>query len=191
MEDLQAVLESTTTKNLFQSRAIIISEGINSAVAKRVIGDLLALEKADPKKDITIYLNSPGGEVSSGFGIYDTMRFIEPKVKIVVSGLAASIATVILLGADKKDRYSLPHSRLLIHQPLIGGTFQGQASDIEITANEIIKTRELLVDLYHKETNQPVERIRKDIERDYWMTAPQALEYGLITKIISSRAELI
>ena len=107
-----------------------------------------------------------------------------------MTGLAASAATVILLAAEAKHRYSMPNSRLLIHQPLIGGSIQGQASDIEIHAKEIIKTREKIAELYTKETKQPIDRVRKDIERDYWMTAPEALEYGLITKVISSWNEV-
>ena len=191
IEELSALLEGNIGRNLFSQRLMVVSEGINSAVAKRVIEQLLALEAADAKKDIWLFLNSPGGEVNSGFGIYDTMRFIRPTVKVVVTGLAASIATVILLGADKQHRYTLPNSRLLIHQPLIGGQMQGQASDIEITANEILKTREKLAELYHKETKQPIERIRKDIERDYWMTAQEAVDYGLITRIVSNWQELV
>lgn len=190
-EDFSSLLELATNKKLFDQRIIVLSDPIHSQVAKRMIEQLLSLEAADPQKDIWMFLNSPGGEVSSGFGIYDTMRFIRPNVKIVVTGLAASIATVILLGAAKEHRYSLPNSRLLIHQPLIGGHVQGQASDIEITANEIIKTRQKLVELYHAETKQPIERVQKDIERDYWMNAKEAQEYGLVSKIISSWKEVM
>lgn len=190
-EDLSSLLEMASNKRLFEQRIIVLSDPIHSQVAKRVIEQLLALEAADPQKDIWMFINSPGGEVSSGFGIYDTMRFVRPKVKIVVTGLAASIATVIMLGADKEHRYTMPNSRVLIHQPLIGGHVQGQASDIEITANEIIKTREKLVELYHRETKQPIERLKKDIERDYWMSAQEALEYGLVSRVITSWNEIL
>jgi ATP-dependent Clp protease, protease subunit len=189
-DDLSSILEAATHKKLFDQRLIVLSEAIHSASAKRIIEQLLALEAADPSKEIWLFLNSPGGEINSGFGIYDTIRFIRPEVKIIVTGLAASAATVILLAAEAKYRYSLPNARLLIHQPLIGGNIQGQASDIEIHAKEILRTREKIAELYNKETKQPIERVRKDIERDYWMTAQEALEYGLITKVISSWNEV-
>lgn len=189
-DDLTSILEAMTQKKLFDQRIVILSEAIHAGSAKRVIEQLLTLEADDASKEIWLFLNSPGGEVNSGFGIYDTIRFIRPEVKIIVTGLAASAATVILLAAEAKHRYSMPNSRLLIHQPLIGGSIQGQASDIEIHAKEIIKTREKIAELYTKETKQPIDRVRKDIERDYWMTAPEALEYGLITKVISSWNEV-
>lgn len=189
-EDINNLIESSLQKKLFDKRVIVLSEAIHAQSAKMVIEKLLALEAADENQDIWIYLNSPGGEISSGFGIYDTIRFIKPKVKILVTGLAASIATVILLAAEKEFRYSLPNSRLLIHQPLIHGNIQGQASDIEIHAKEILKMREKIAELYTKETGQPIDRVRRDIERDYWMTSSEALEYGLITKIVSSRSEI-
>ena len=188
--DFANIFEAIPQKKLYEERTIILSESINSKSAKRVLEALLSFEAQDPDKDIWLFLNSPGGEVSSGFAIYDTMRFIRPKVKIVVTGLAASIATVILLGAAKEHRYSLPNARLLIHQPLIAGSIQGQASDIEIHAKEIIKTREKIGLLYQAETNQPLDRIKKDIERDHWMSASEALEYGLITRIVATRSEI-
>ncbi|WP_186644367.1 ATP-dependent Clp protease proteolytic subunit [Fluviispira vulneris] len=190
LDELSSLMESTTHKKLFDQRLIVLSEAITSKSAKKIIEQLLALEAEDPAKDIWIFLNSPGGEVNSGFGIYDTIRFIRPEVKIIVTGLAASIATVILLAAETKHRYSLPNARLLIHQPLIGGNIQGQASDIEIHAKEILRTREKIAELYNKETKQPLERVRKDIERDYWMTAQEAQEYGLVNSIISSWNEV-
>jgi ATP-dependent Clp protease protease subunit len=190
LDDLSSLLESSANRHLFQNRTIVLSEGIGPDVARRIIGQLLAFDALDPEKPITMYLNSPGGEVSSGFAIFDTMRFIRPEVRVVVTGLAASIATVILLGAKKKYRLSLPNSRILIHQPLIPGAVQGQASDLEITAREIVKTREKLAVLYNQETGQPLERIQRDIERDYWMTAKEAQEYGLITRVITDRKEL-
>ncbi len=184
------VLETSALKVLFNSRIIVLSEGINSLIAKRTLEQLLAYDAADPEKDIYLFLNSPGGEVTSGFAIYDTLRFIRPNVKIVVAGLAASIATVILLGVKKEHRFALPNARLLIHQPLIGGYIQGQASDIDIHAKEILKTRERLAQLYQRETSLPLEKIQKDIERDYWMSAMEAKEYGLITNIVESWAQV-
>ncbi|BBH53163.1 ATP-dependent Clp protease proteolytic subunit [Fluviispira sanaruensis] len=190
LEELSSLMESATQRKLFDQRLIVLSEAITSKSAKKIIEQLLALEAEDPAKDIWIFLNSPGGEVNSGFGIYDTIRFIRPEVKIIVTGLAASIATVILLAAETKHRYSLPNARLLIHQPLIGGNIQGQASDIEIHAKEILRTREKIAELYNKETKQPLDRVRKDIERDYWMTAQEAQEYGLVNRIITSWNEV-
>lgn len=190
-DDLSSLLEGNAQRTLFKSRKIILSEGVNGQTARKVIEQLLALEAEDASKDIWMFLNSPGGEVNSGFGIYDTMRFIKPEVKVIVSGLAASIATVILLGAKKEFRFAMPNARLLIHQPLIGGHVQGQATDIEITAREMIKTREKIAVLYNKETGQPLERIERDIERDYWMTSEEAKEYGLISRVVSSWNELL
>jgi ATP-dependent Clp protease protease subunit len=190
LEELASVVDTAVTKQLYANRTIVLSEGIDSDAARRVISQLLAFDAAAPEKDILIYLNSPGGSVTSGFAIYDTMRFIRPQVKVVVSGLAASIATVILLGADKKNRIAMPNAQLLIHQPLIPGAVQGQASDLEITAKEIVKTREKLAKLYNEETGQPVARIQKDIERDYWMSAQEAVEYGLISRIVTNLKEV-
>ncbi len=189
-ENIPQILDWSIHKKLFDERIIVLSDPIHSLTAKKIIEKLLALEAVDSKKEITIFLNSPGGEVSSGFGIYDTIRFLRSPVKIIVTGLAASIATVILLGAKKENRFSMPNSRLLIHQPLISGNIQGQASDIEIHAKEIIKTREKIAQLYVKETKQPLERVQRDIERDYWMTAEEALEYGLISKIIQNYKDI-
>jgi len=189
-EELTTMLESSMHKRLFDQRLIILSEPIHAQSAKQVIERLLALEAADAQKDIWLFLNSPGGEISSGFGIYDTIRFIRPTVKIIVTGLAASIATVILLAAKKEFRYALPNARLLIHQPLIHGSIQGQASDIEIHAKEILKIREKIAELYTKETGQNIDRVRRDIERDYWMTAQEALDYGLLSRIVASWDEV-
>ena len=190
-DDIASLVEGRVGQKLFEKRLLVLSEPIHSAVAKRVMEQLLALDAQDPSADVWLFLNSPGGEVSSGFAIYDTMRFIRSEVKVVVTGLAASIATIILLGAKKPYRYSLPNSRLLIHQPLIGGSFQGQASDIEITAKEILKTREKIAQMYHLETGQDMARVQRDIERDYWMSAKEALDYGLITKIAGSFQEVL
>lgn len=191
LDDLASLIEGMSQKTLFKNRKLVLSEGIGSASARRVIEQLLALEADNATDPIWMFLNSPGGEVNSGFGIYDTMRFIKPEVKVIVTGLAASIATVILLGAKKENRLAMPNSRLLIHQPLIGGYVQGQATDIDITAREILKTRERIAELYNRETGQPVERVQRDIERDYWMTAQEAKDYGLISRIVTGWNELV
>jgi ATP-dependent Clp protease protease subunit len=187
---MDALSQMFNDQRLLENRTIFISEAIDSSVAKRVIGSLLALEAQAPGKLITVYQNSPGGEVNSGFAIYDTMRFISSDVRIINTGLCASIATIINLGADKKNRLSLPNCRFLIHQPLIGGTVRGPATDLEITATEIIKTRKKLNSMLAAECKQPLERVEKDTMRDYWMNAKEALEYGLISRIIENISDI-
>ena len=171
-------------RKLLESRSLFISEGIDSTVAKRVVGSLLTLEASDPGKPITIYQNSPGGEVNSGFAIYDTIRYISSEVTIVNTGLCASIATIINIAAKKENRLSMPNTRFLIHQPLIGGQIRAVAADIEIHANEILKTRERINKMLAEECGQPLERVEKDTMRDYWMNAGEALEYGLISRVV-------
>lgn len=183
------IVPNITEMKLLENRTIFISEGIDASVAKRVINNLLVLD-FENNNPITVYLNSPGGEVNSGFAIYDTMRALRSEVRICTAGLCASIATIINLGAPKEHRYGLPNSRYLIHQPLIGGHIQGQASDLEITAREIIKTRKKLNELLAQECKQPFARLEEDTARDYWMNAEEAKEYGLIHKIISSFSEM-
>lgn len=173
-------------KRLLDERIIFISEAIDSNVAKRVVGSLLTLEAKAPGKPITIYQNSPGGEVNSGFAIFDTIRYISSEVTIVNTGLCASIATIINIAAKKQNRLSMPNTRFLIHQPLIGGHIKGPATDLEIHANEILKTRERINKLLAEECGQPLARVEKDTMRDYWMNAGEALEYGLISKIVDS-----
>ncbi|NRA64465.1 MAG: ATP-dependent Clp protease proteolytic subunit [Pseudobacteriovorax sp.] len=171
---------------LVENRTIFVSEGINSAVAKRVVNHLLAFEAQDSSNPIYMYINSPGGEVNSGFAIYDTMRFIKSDVRVVCTGLCASIATVILLGADKQHRYGMANCKYLIHQPLIGGHVQGQASDLEITAREIIKTRKKINQLLSDECGKEYSQVEEDTTRDYWMNSDEALKYGLISKIVEN-----
>ena len=186
---LDGIVPKITEMKLLENRTLFISEGIDSKVAKRVISSLLALD-FESDKPINVYLNSPGGEVNSGFAIYDTLKAIKSPVRICTAGLCASIATIINLGAPKEHRYGLPNSRYLIHQPLIGGHIQGQASDLEITAREIIKTRKKLNQLLAQECGQPFERLEEDTARDYWMNAEEAKEYGLISKIIENFSEI-
>jgi len=175
------------TERLLATRTIQMFGSVSQDLTDRVIGQLLLLEAEDPSSPIVIVQNSPGGSVSDGLALYDTMRFVKPDVKIVCAGLTASIATITLLGADKKYRYSLPNTRFLIHQPLIPGSIFGQASDLEIAAQEIIKTRDTINQMLAEATGQSLERVAKDTQRDYWMTAEEALEYGLISEIVSSR----
>ncbi|GMV38899.1 MAG: ATP-dependent Clp protease proteolytic subunit 2 [Myxococcales bacterium] len=177
-------------EKLFKTRQLMLSGGVNEKLARGIITSLLALEADDPKKPITILMNSPGGSVNDGMAIYDTIRFIEAPVRIVCLGLAASIATIILIAADKSRRLCLPNTRLLIHQPLIPMQVFGPASDLEITATEILKTREKINHMLADACGQPLARVEKDTQRDYWMSAEQALEYGLISGIVSTRAEL-
>lgn len=174
---------------MYENRTLFLSEPVTSKTAKKFVSDLLTLdmESNDP---IRLYVNSPGGEVSSGFAIYDTIRYIKSEVTIINAGLCASIATIINISVPKERRISLPNTKFLIHQPLISGQIYGQASDIEIHANDIIKTRTKINTLLSKECGQPYERVEEDCARDYWMTATEALEYGLIGKVIENAGEL-
>ncbi|MBC7660430.1 MAG: ATP-dependent Clp protease proteolytic subunit [Chitinophagaceae bacterium] len=189
--DLEQLAGQQSENKLLEKRVIFVSEGINSAVAKKVVNNLLAMDAQDSSKPIYMYLNSPGGEVNSGFAIYDTMRFINSEVRVVCTGLTASIGTIILLGAPKKHRYTMPNTRFLIHQPLIGGHVQGQASDLEITAREIIKTRSKINHMLAEECGQPLAKVEEDTTRDYWMTAEEAKTYGLVTKIVANIKEIV
>ena len=167
---------------LLEDRIIFLGDAIDSAVANTVIAQLLFLEKADPKKPITLYVNSPGGHVTAGLAIYDTMQYIKPDVITVCVGLAASMGSVILAGGAKGKRYALKHSEVMIHQPLGGA--EGQATDIRIAAEHIIRTGDVLYKILSDHTGQDIETIRKDCDRDNFMTAEQALKYGLIDKIL-------
>lgn len=189
--DLEQLAGQQSENKLLEKRVIFVSEGINSAVAKKVVNNLLAMDAQDSSKPIYMYLNSPGGEVNSGFAIYDTMRFINSEVRVICTGLTASIGTIILLGAPKKHRYTMPNTRFLIHQPLIGGHVQGQASDLEITAREIIKTRSKINHMLSEECGQPLSKVEEDTTRDYWMTAEEAKSYGLVTKIVANIKEIV
>lgn len=170
---------------LLKDRIIFIGSPIDDSVANLVIAQLLFLESEDPEKDINIYINSPGGSVYSGLAIYDTMQYIKPDVSTICVGLAASMGAVLLTaGADGK-RFSLPNSRIMVHQPL--GGVHGQAVDIEIHAREILSIRERLNEILGKHTGKPVEQIARDTDRDYFMSAAQAKEYGLIDGVLEKR----
>ncbi|MDC6387271.1 ATP-dependent Clp endopeptidase proteolytic subunit ClpP [Maribacter sp. PR1] len=167
---------------LMMDRIIFLGTGINDQVANIVQAQLLFLESADASKDIQIYINSPGGSVYAGLGIYDTMQFIKPDVATICTGMAASMGAVLLCAGEKGKRSGLTHSRVMIHQPLGGA--QGQASDIEITAREILKLKEELYQIISKHSGQSIEKIHEDSDRDYWMKADAALEYGMIDEIL-------
>ncbi len=167
---------------LLEDRIIFLGDAIDSAVANTVIAQLLFLEKADPKAPITMYVNSPGGHVTAGLAIYDTMQYIKPDVITVCVGLAASMGSVILAGGAKGKRYALKHSEIMIHQPLGGA--EGQATEIRIAAEHILRTGEVLYKILADHTGQDIDTIRKDCDRDNFMTAEQAKKYGLIDKIL-------
>lgn len=168
---------------LLKDRVIFLSGPIDSDVANIIIAQLLFLESDDQKKDIQMYINSPGGEVYSGMAIYDTIRYIKPKVSTICVGLAASMAAFLLSGGEKGKRFALPNSRILIHQPA-GGT-QGQASDIKIQAEEILKIREEMNRILAKNTGQSLKIIERDTDRDFYMRSEEAKKYGIIDKVIS------
>ena len=173
---------------LLRDRIIFLTGEVNDQSASSIIGQLLFLESENPDKDISLYINSPGGSVTAGMGIYDTMRFIRPKVNTICVGLAASMGALLLSSGEKGKRNALPHSRVMIHQPL--GGMQGQATELEIVAREILRTKAELNQILADNTGKPVETVARDTERDYWLTAQEALEYGLIDRIFTTREEL-
>jgi ATP-dependent Clp protease protease subunit len=177
------------TEKLLKTRTLTLFDEISSQTAKQFIQSLLIMETDDNKAPIKVLLNSPGGEVNSGFAIYDAIRFVEPEIKIICTGLCASIATIILTAVKKENRLSLPNCEFLIHQPLSSG-ITGRISDIEIASREIIKTKEKLTSILAKETGKSLDQVKQDCDRDYWMSANDAKEYGLISKIIQSRIEV-
>ncbi|MDP2872155.1 MAG: ATP-dependent Clp endopeptidase proteolytic subunit ClpP [Bacillota bacterium] len=168
---------------LLKDRIIFLGTPIDHHVANLVVAQLLFLESEDPDKDIMLYINSPGGVVESGLAIFDTMQYIKAPVSTMCIGLAASISAVILAGGSKGKRYSLPHARIMIHQPSMTG-LQGPASDIQIYAKEILKSRELLNGILAQHTGQPMERVSQDSERDFFMSAKEAKEYGFIDGVL-------
>jgi ATP-dependent Clp protease protease subunit len=171
---------------LLRERIVFLVGGINDATANLVVAQLLFLESENPDKDISLYINSPGGSVSAGLSIYDTMQFIKPDVSTLCLGMAASMGSFLLMADAAGKRAALPNSRVMIHQP--SGGAQGQAADIEIQAREILKTREQLNRIYSERTGQSVEKIAADMERDYWMSPAEAKTYGLIDQVLDKRA---
>jgi ATP-dependent Clp protease protease subunit len=170
---------------LLNERIIFLGQAVDDQIANLVVAQLLHLESADPDKDISIYINSPGGSITAGMAIYDTMNFIKPDVATICCGIAMSMGSLLLAGGAKGKRTSLPNSRILIHQPSSPG-FEGQATDIEIHAREIIKTRKNLEKIYAKHTGQTEEQVHIDLERDRFFTPEQAVEYGLIDSILQN-----
>jgi ATP-dependent Clp protease protease subunit len=168
---------------LLNERIIFLGSAIDDTIANLTIAQLLHLESQDPDKDISIYINSPGGSVYAGLAIYDTMRFIKPEVATICCGVAMSMGSLLLTGGTKGKRFSLPNSRILIHQPSAG--FEGQSSDIEIHMTEILKMRKKIDEIYAEHTGKPEEEVHVDMERDRFFTADQAKEYGLIDTVIS------
>jgi ATP-dependent Clp protease protease subunit len=170
---------------LLKERIVFLGTPIDDQIGNLVMAQLLHLESEDPDKDIHLYINSPGGDITSLFAVYDTMQYIKPDVSTIVMGQAASAAATLLAAGAKGKRYALPHSRILIHQP--HGGAQGQAVDIEIQAKEILRYRQLLDEIMAQHTGQTIEKVSKDTDRDFIMTAEQAKEYGIIDEVISSR----
>lgn len=170
---------------LLKERIVFVGTAIDDDVANLVIAQMLFLESEDPDKDIHLYVNSPGGIVTSGLAIYDTMQYIRPNVSTLCMGQAASVAALLLSAGAKGKRYALPHSRILIHQPM--GGFQGQAADVDIQAREILRLREELNRIMVKHTRQPLERIQADTDRDFYMTGEQAKDYGIIDEVVVKR----
>lgn len=170
---------------LLKDRIIFLGTAIDDTVGNLVVAQLLFLESEDPDKDISIYINSPGGSVTAGLAIYDTMQYIKPDVSTICIGMAASMGAVLLTAGAEGKRIALPNSRIMIHQPM--GGMQGQASDIEIHAKEILKTRAKLNEILAKHTGRPLEKIEADTDRDFYMSAEEAQQYGIVDKIIEKR----
>jgi len=176
------VAQMDVFSRLMMDRIIFLGTAISDHVANIIQAQLLFLESVDASKDISIYINSPGGGVYAGLGMYDTMQFIKPNVATICTGMAASMAAVIMCAGEKGKRSALPHSRIMIHQPLGGA--QGQASDIEITAREILKLKDELYQIIAKHSGQSIKKVEKDSDRDYWMKADEAKKYGMIDEIL-------
>lgn len=170
---------------LLKDRIIFIGEAIDDSFANVIIAQLLFLESEDPEKDISIYINSPGGVITSGLAIYDTIQYIKPDVSTLCMGQAASMGAVLLAAGAKGKRFTLPHSRIMIHQP--AGGFQGQATDIDIQAREILRMREELNQILALHTSQPIDKIQVDTERDFYMSGKQSVEYGIVDKVVEKK----
>lgn len=173
---------------LLKDRIIFLGTSVTDDVANLIVAQLLFLESDDPEKDINFYINSPGGSVTAGMAIYDTMQYIKPDISTVCIGQAASMASLLLAAGTNGKRYSLPNSRIMIHQPL--GGVQGQASDIEIQAKEILRMKEVLNQMLATHTKQDIKRVKKDTDRDYFMSGEEAKSYGIIDHVVTNRGEL-
>jgi len=175
-------------KELLDTRTIIISQGIDAQVARSIYSRLILLEKDNPEKQITVIINSQGGSADSGFGIYDMLRFIKPPVITITAGLCASAAIIIFLAGEKGMRFALPNARFLIHQPSTSAV--GPAADLEITANQILKIRDQFNKIIAQETGKDIKQVTKDANRDFWLSSDEAVNYGIVSRIISKREEL-
>lgn len=171
---------------LLKDRIIFLGSPIDDHVANLVVAQLLFLEADDPDKEINLYINSPGGSVDAGLAIYDTMQHVKPEVRTICVGLAASMGAVLLAGGSKGKRQALPHARIMLHQPL--GGFRGSARDVEIQTEQLLKMKQTLNEILAKHTGQPIEKIEKDTDRDFWMTADEAKDYGLIDNVLTPPA---
>jgi len=169
---------------LLKDRIVFLTGGVNDAVANTIIAQLLFLQSENSEKEIDFYINSPGGSISAGMAIYDTMQIIKPKVNTICVGMAASMGALLLSGGERGNRQILPNGKVMIHQPLIGGLDRTTTTDLEITTNELIKDREESAKMLSENTGQKLEKIKKDIERDFWLRAKDAVEYGIVDKII-------
>ncbi|MCH5213888.1 MAG: ATP-dependent Clp endopeptidase proteolytic subunit ClpP [Muribaculaceae bacterium] len=176
------VTQMDVFSRLMMDRIIFLGTQVTDQSANIIQAQLLYLDSVDPEKDISIYINSPGGSVYAGLGIYDTMQYVNSDVSTICTGMAASMAAVLLVAGQKGKRFALPHSRVMIHQPM--GGIQGQASDIEITAREILKLKEELYKIISEHSGQPFDKVERDSDRDYWMIASEAKEYGMIDKVL-------
>ncbi|MEC9296849.1 MAG: ATP-dependent Clp protease proteolytic subunit [SAR324 cluster bacterium] len=183
-----AELDSISSK-LLKSRTVIISQQVDAKLSAKVLSQLVLLEQEGPELPITVFINSPGGEIFSGFAIFDMLKFITCPVTTIVTGFAASMGSILSLAADEGRRFAMPQAKIMIHQPLLMG-YQGRASECEIQAREILKTRDHLVQLYADQTGKSHEEIKKALDRDNWFTAEEALEYGLLDKVVHSRSGL-
>ena len=174
---------------LLNSRTVVISQQVDAELTAKVLSQLVLLEQEGHEEPVTVFINSPGGEIFSGFAIFDMLNFIACPVTTIVTGFAASMGSILSMAADKGRRFAMPQAKIMIHQPLLMG-YQGRASECEIQAREILKTRDHLVKLYSEQTGKSREEIKKALDRDNWFTAEEALEYGLLDKVVYSRAEL-
>ncbi len=170
---------------LLKERIVFLGTPVDDVISNVIIAQMLFLESEDPDKDINLYINCPGGSVTAGLAIYDTMQYVKPKICTLCMGQAASMAALLLAAGEKGKRFALPHARILLHQPL--GTFQGQVTDVDIHAKEILRMREILNELLVQHTNQSIERVKHDTDRDFFLSSEQAKKYGIIDEIITTR----
>ena len=177
------------TSKLLKSRSVVISQQVDSKLSEKILNQIVLLEQEGGELPITVFINSPGGEIFSGFAIFDMLKFVSCPVTTIVTGFAASMGSGLSLAADKGRRFATPQSKIMVHQPLLMG-YQGRASECEIQAREILKTRDHLVSLYSDQTGKSHDDIKKALDRDNWFTAKEALDYGLLDKVVHSRSEL-